>query len=427
MKRSLIILKHALNYITFKYVFYSSSNALSTDGIYMSRQDFYSLETPAISFDSVKKLLFGINMHKRINEVLRMIKATKPLIITDSGIVQSGILDKIRDVMETDGMTANVWGRVVTEPTLESMDAVKEFVRQGDYEVIIGLGGGSSMDTANIAAFMKHNPGNVTDYFRRRFENPRLPLILVPTTAGTGAEMTGDIVFSIGSEKRWLSDFNALPDVALVDPVFTLTMPPNVTANTGLDALCHAVEALMTIYANPLSDALALQSIEWIICNIERAYHQGRDISARYYMSLAATTAGLVNQNVPATLPHSVGYTLTHRYKLPHGASCAIALPYCMRYNLPMCVGKFALIGKFFGVTEGSRKEMALKAIEETKKLVDNLDLPTSLKELGVPRDLLPTLAKEFIEKYPRPHNICRIDIPKAEKLYQYMWDGSIW
>jgi alcohol dehydrogenase class IV len=393
----------------------------------MSIQDTYNPETPTIVFDSVKKLIFGIDVHHRINELLKTMAATKPLIVTDKGVVESGIADKIKGATEGNEITATVWDELATEPTVESMDAVKEFVRQGDFDAVIGLGGGSSMDTAKIAALMKSNPGNVSDYFKRKFEKTRLPLMLVPTTSGTGAEMTGDIVFSVADQKRWFSDSKALPDIALVDPMLTLTVPPRVTAHTGLDALGHAVEALMTTYASPLSDAFAFPPIRWIIDYLERAYHQGRDITARYYMSLAATTAGLVNQNVPATLPHSVGYTLTHRYKLPHGASCSIPLPYCMRYNLSMCVDKFAVIGGFFGITSGSKRDIAMKAIEAIRRLNADLDVPTSLKELGVPRDQLPILAKEFIEKYPRPYNICKIDIPKAEKLYQYMWEGTIW
>jgi alcohol dehydrogenase len=393
----------------------------------MSSSDTYNPETPTIVFDSVKRLIFGIDVHRRINDLLKTMGSAKPLIVTDKGVVGSGVADKIKSSAEGNGITATIWDDLATEPTVETMDAVKDFVRQDDFDAAIGLGGGSSMDTAKIAALMKTNPGNVSDYFKRKFEKARLPLILVPTTSGTGAEMTGDIVFSVSNQKRWYSDTKALPDIALVDPVLTVTVPPRVTAHTGLDALGHAVEALMTTYASPLSDAFAFPPIKWIIDYLERAYNQGRDINARYYMSLAATTAGLVNQNVPATLPHSVGYTLTHRYNLPHGASCAIPLPYCMRYNLSMCIEKFAVIGGFFGITAGSRREIAMKTIEAIKGLNADLDVPTSLKELGVPRDQLPVLAKEFIEKYPRPYNICKIDVPKAEKLYQHMWEGTIW
>jgi alcohol dehydrogenase class IV len=391
------------------------------------KEEFSNAETTSISFDFVKRLLFGINMHKRISEILSAMKTTKPLIVTDKGIVHSGILDKIKIAVEGDGVSATVWDEVVTEPTVESMDAVKEFVREGDFDLVIGLGGGSSMDTAKMAALMKYNVGNTMDYFEKKFEKPRLPLILIPTTSGTGSEMTGGIVFSVAGEKRWYGDSKALPDIALVDPVLTVTMPARVTAHTGLDALGHAVEALMTIYASPLSDAFAYTSIKWVVDHLERAYHQGKDITARYYMSLSATVAGLVNQNAPATLPHSVGYTLSHRYNLPHGASCAIPLPYCMRYNLSMCVDKFVVIGGYFGITSSSKREIALKTIEAIRRLIEDLDVPISLKELGVPRAQLPILAREFIEKYPRPYNICKIDVLKAEKLYRYMWEGTVW
>lgn len=279
----------------------------------MSKEEFYIPERPSFNFDSVKRLMFGIDVHKKLNEILKGMKVTKALIITDKGIVQSGILDKVKSAAEGDGVKATVWDGVVTEPTIESMEAVKDYVRENNFDLIIGLGGGSSMDTAKIAALMRHNPGNVVDYFKKKFEKPRLPLILISTTSGTGAEVTGDMVFSVSGDKRWYSDSKALPEIAIVDPVLTLTVPPRVTAHTGMDAMAHAVEGLMTIYANPLSDALAYPPIKWVIDYVERAFHQGRDITARYYLSLAATGGGWVNQNVPVTLPHSIGYTLSHR------------------------------------------------------------------------------------------------------------------
>jgi len=390
----------------------------------MDLKELYIPTLPNISFETVGKLIFGIGIYKKLPEILKNLGVTAPLVVTDKGIIKAGLIDKIKEPLADTSSTIIIYDKVVTEPTIESMEAVKDFVREHNCDGVIGVGGGSSMDTAKIAALMKNNPGNVVDYINQRFEKPRLPLILIPTTAGTGAEVTGDIVFSIAQEKKWFSTSKALADIALVDPVLTVSMPPRITASTGLDALCHAIEALMTTYSNPLTDMMALKAAEWVIKHIERAYTQGKDIVARYYMSLAATTAGIVNQNAPATLPHSVGYTLAHRYNLPHGISCAIPLPYCMRYNLPMCVDKFAVIASVFGITSDTKREIALRAIEEIRKLIASLDLPTSLKDLGVPKELLPTLARELIEKYPRPHNICKIDLKKAEDLYMRMWEG---
>ena len=392
----------------------------------MDLKELYIPTLLDISFETVGKLVFGIGVYKRLPEILKSLGVTAPLVVTDKGIINAGIFNKIKEPLADASSTVIVYDKVVTEPTIESMEAVKDFVREQNCDGVIGLGGGSSMDTAKIAALMKNNPGNVADYLNQRFEKPRLPLILVPTTAGTGAEMTGDIVFSIGHEKKWFSTSKALADVALVDPLLTVSMPPRVTASTGLEALSHAIEALMTTYSIQLTDVMALKAAEWVIKYVERAYTKGKDIVARYYMSLAATTAGIVNQNAPATLPHSVGYTLAHRYNLPHGISCAIPLPYCMRYNLPMCIDKFATIGSFFGITSGTKREIALRVIEKIRELIASLDIPTSLKDLGVPKELLPTLAKELIEKYPRPHNICRIDIKKAEDLYTRMWEGIL-
>jgi alcohol dehydrogenase class IV len=386
--------------------------------------------TETFSFRTAKRILFGLNTCQDTGEEIRVLGGKRPLIVSDKGILGSGVLDKVIDHVEDEGLNVEIFNDLTAEPTIQSMQEAIKFVRRIECDTIVGVGGGSSMDTAKIAAIMKTNQGQLGDYLQKQktFEHPRLPLVLVPTTAGTGSEVTGDAVLFVNGKKRWIADSKLLPDAAVVDPLLSVTMPPRITASTGSDALCHAVEAMMTTRSNPLSDTLALKAIELITRNIERACNMGKDVTARYNMMLAATIAGISSENASCTLPHSIGYTLAFRYKLPHGISCAIALPYAMKFNLPQFEEKCLSISSKMGIkTEGfTRRERALEAINAIKSLMVKLGVPSSLKEIGVPENQLKELAEEFLSEYPRPYNIREVNRKNIFDLYEEIWKGDI-
>ena len=228
-------------------------------------------------------------------------------------------------------------------------------------------------------------------------------------------------------KKRWISDAQALADTALVDPILTMSMPPKVTAATGLDVLAHAIEGMMVTYSNPMTDTLALKAIHLALSNLEKAYFNGKDLAARYHMMLASTLAGMVNENCPATFAHSVGYTLAGRYRLPHGISCGIALPYVMRFNMPLCEEKFAEMVQGLGGAKGlSRKAMAAFAVSAVKSLVETLDMPSNLQQIGVPKSQLEELAKELLAEWPRPYNLRQTSYEDILRLYEDMWKGNL-
>jgi len=284
------------------------------------------------------------------------------------------------------------------------------------------------MDTAKVVAAMKTNEGDVAHYLKKNpFTKARLPLILVPTTAGTGAEVTADAVMFAEGKKRWISDAQTLADIALVDPVLTLSMPQKVTASTGLDVLAHAIEGMMVTYSNPLMDTLALKAIHLALKNLERAYFNGKDLAARQQMMLASTLAGMVNENCPATFAHSVGYTLAGRYRLPHGISCGIPLPYVMDFNMPVCEEKFAeMVQGLEGAKGLTQKGMAAYAVSAVKSLVETLNVPSSLQRVGVPKSQLEELAKELLAEWPRPYNLRQTSYQDILQLYSDMWEGRL-
>ena len=381
------------------------------------------------SFRTVRnKVVFGVGSRERIGTEITSLKGKKPLIVTDSGVAQSGLLSDLKGIVESSGFKTNTFDELSGEPTIDTVQSAVDFARGTECDVVIGLGGGSSMDTAKVVAAMKTNEGDVAHYLKKNpFTKARLPLILVPTTAGTGAEVTADAVMFAEGKKRWISDAQTLADIALVDPVLTLSMPQKVTASTGLDVLAHAIEGMMVTYSNPLMDTLALKAIHLALKNLERAYFNGKDLAARQQMMLASTLAGMVSENCPATFAHSVGYTLAGRYRLPHGISCGIPLPYVMDFNMPVCEEKFAeMVQGLEGAKGLTQKGMAAYAVSAVKSLVETLNVPSSLQRVGVPKSQLEELAKELLAEWPRPYNLRQTSYQDVLQLYSDMWEGRL-
>ncbi|MFQ6123824.1 MAG: iron-containing alcohol dehydrogenase [Candidatus Heimdallarchaeota archaeon] len=377
----------------------------------------------------VNKIIFGISAYEKLASEILNLGGKTPVIVTDKGISDTGIVNRVKESVEKTGITVEIFDKVATEPTAESMQEAIDMIRESKSDIIVGLGGGSSMDTAKIGAVMKENEGDLLDYIGKKpFTNPRMPLILVPTTAGTGSEVTAIAVTSVGDKKRGIFDSKLFADIALVDPLLTLSMPPKVTASTGLDALSHAIESMMTLRSNILCDTLALQAVKLVSENLEKVFMQGKNLPARYGMMLAATTAGITLQNALVTLPHSVGYTIAHEHHLPHGIATVVALPYAMRFNLSLCQEKFRDVASVMGCNiEGlSLREAAIEGIKAVKKLIKDVNMPVSLKEIGVSKDHLTDLVDEFLAEYPRPFNICKVNRENLLKLYEDMWEGRI-
>ncbi|NIN51555.1 MAG: iron-containing alcohol dehydrogenase [Nitrososphaeria archaeon] len=380
------------------------------------------------TFGTVRdKIIFGFDASKKIAEEVKRLGAKRPLVITDNGIVKAGLHEPIKESLEDAEIPSIIFDKVAVEPTLESVKEAVDFTRENDIDIIVGLGGGSSMDTAKIVSALKTNPGEVEQYIGTGlFTKPRLPIISVPTTAGTGSEVSYVAVLTVGEKKRVVP--NIMSDVALVDPRLTFTMPPKTTASTGLDALSHALESLMTTLSNPITETIALKAVELIGGNLMRAYRSGGDEEARYNMALASTLAGIALANAGVTLAHSAGYTVAHEYNLPHGVACATPLPYVMRFNQPRCEDLFASVAEAMGleIRGLSKGEAASEAAKAVKSLITDLNVPTSLKELGVPRNQLKELAEEFVREYPRPNNVLPVKSEDALRLYEKMWEESL-
>jgi alcohol dehydrogenase class IV len=231
---------------------------------------------------------------------------------------------------------------------------------------------------------------------------------------------------TVSGHKQWINSPLLLPSVAVVDPDLTMSMPPGVTAATGMDALCHNTEAYLSSLSNPITNAAALEGISLIVGNLEKAYQDGKDRKAREAMSLGALLGGIALQ-ARMVYGHSIGYTLATRFRLPHGVSCGLPLAYVIATYAVACGPKMGKLGEAFGVTEADDPaKVGVAAAEVARTMASKVKIPTTLRELGVPEADLPALAKECLELYPRPNSPLVFDLKSMERLYQMMFDGEL-
>ena len=380
-------------------------------------------------FRAPTKIVFSVNSIEKVAAEAKRLNGKKICLISDEVITKLGIVDKVRKQLEEKHYVTDVFDEVKPEPSLANAEAIAEYVREKNCNLIVGIGGGSVMDVAKIASAMARNQGKVSDYVAAgTFKKHGLPKILIPTTAGTGSEVSQAAVVTLKDKRKAsFSDPHLFADVAIVDPTLTMTMPKEITATTGIDALSHAVEAMMSSDSNPIIDALSLEAVKLIKDNLKLAYDQGDNLNARIKMSWAAVLGGMVIY-AKAVYGHSFSYTIGPKYDFSHGLSCALALPYVMDYNLPACVDKFLSIAASMRehVENVSRLDDAFKAVVAVKKLIEDVKLPSSLREAGVPKKDLQVLAEELITFYPRQNNPRMITKEDAIKLYERAWEGRI-
>lgn len=382
-------------------------------------------------FSSVKRIHLGIGTVVKVGDEARLLGGSKALLITDPIVVKVGLVDKVLASLQDAGISYEVWDKVEPEPSFDVAESVKEKLIGNDFNVVIGVGGGSSLDTAKAAAVFAREPGTIKSFIGKPIPKRMLPLILIPTTAGTGAEVSNLVVLSSQDEefKYAVYGFSFYPDVVIEDANMTATMPRQVTANTGLDALCHAIEAYVSLEASPITDLFAVEAIRLINKHLRKAYVNGKDIDARYGMIKAALFAGLAFGNAGTVLGHAVGYAHAHVHHFPHGKTVAITMPYVLGYNAPANVRKHVKIANLLGepVKDIPAKEASLKAAVAFKKLLEDLDMPTNLKVTGVKKEAIPDLA-ERVFKSPKhvARNPRKPTIEDMIKLFENAYEGIL-
>lgn len=340
------------------------------------------------SFFIPKVSLVGEGSSREIPERLRSINGTKPLIVTDQGIVAVGILKQITDILDASGMKYAVYDKTVPNPTDKNVEEAAALYKKENCDSLITLGGGSSHDCGKGVGFLISNGGKIQDYEGvDKSKNDFPPYVAVNTTAGTASEMTRFCIITDTARKVKMAivDWRCTPSVAINDPLLMVGMPPALTAATGMDALTHAVEAYVSTAATPMTDACAEKAIEYINRFLRRAVANGKDMEARDGMCYAQYLAGMAFNNASLGHVHAMAHQLGGFYNLPHGECNAVLLPYVSQYNLIAARRRFGRIAKLLGerVDGLSATEASQKAIDAIRTLSKEVGIPEGLKALG--------------------------------------------
>ncbi len=382
-------------------------------------QAFYEISKVS-NFFSPQKIVLGQDTVKKVGEEVTTLGGSKAMIVTDQGIVSAGYVKLVEDALHAAKIEVGSFDRVEPEPPARIVGECVKMIREGKYNVVIGLGGGSSLDIAKGAAIMARNPGTILDYAGiDKVPRAGLPKILIPTTAGTGSEATRSLVVTDERDntKKSIASSFGIADVAILDPLLTLSMPPRVTANTGMDALVHAIESYVSATTTPFAEILAIEAISLIAHNLPLAYSKGSNVNARYNMLLAASIAGLAFASSRLGIVHGLAYVIDTEYHLPHGRANAIMLPHVMNFNKTGNLRKFSKIAEAMGENvEGlSTYQAAEKSVEAVENLLNALQIPFKLSQYGISRDDLPKLVEGGMKQarlfIPNPRDVTPEDL----------------
>ncbi|MGQ9584945.1 MAG: iron-containing alcohol dehydrogenase [Anaerolineae bacterium] len=368
------------------------------------------------SFCAPPVILTGLGSVKGIGAQARSLGSGRVLLVADSTLARIGLADRIARLLVEADLEVELFAEVEPEPQVAVASACGFRARQGKHDLIVGLGGGSAMDVAKAGALLVTNPDPLEGYFGvEKVERPGLPTILVPTTSGTGSEVTPNIVLTQSNGKKaGIVSRHAIARAVVLDPELTVSAPPRVTAASGADALTHAVEAYVSTRATPLTDALALQAITLASQHLRRAVAEGGDLPAREGMAYASLLAGLSFANAKLGVVHAIAMALGGQFHVPHGVANALLLPYGMAFNLPAATRRMADIAQALGedVAGLPVEQAAGRAVRAVERLVEEIGLPRTLAQVDAATDAaIESLAAEAITNQrllatnPRPAN----------------------
>tara|TARA_R110001583_G_scaffold17990_5_gene72226 strand:+ start:741 stop:1898 length:1158 start_codon:yes stop_codon:yes gene_type:complete len=372
----------------------------------------------------------GEGASQEIPNVLASLGCQRPLIITDKMMVKLGYAGRIQDCLSGHQIVADLFDDTLPEPTVSSIQAGVEKARNGDYDCIIALGGGSPIDSAKAIAILAKHGGVMRDYkFPRVVIEAGLPIIAIPTTAGTGSEVTRFTIITdeTSDEKMLCVGIGFMPVATLVDFELTLSLPPRITADTGIDALTHAIESYVSKKANLYSDSQALSAMRLLGPNLRRVYNDGGDKAAREAMMLGSTLAGVAFSNASVALVHGMSRPIGAAFHVPHGLSNAMLLPSVTAFSIPAAPERYADCARAMGVaTEQDSTEQAnAKLLEELHALNDELEVPTPA-QFGIERqaffDLITTMAEQALASGSPSNNPRVPSVDEVVEIYQQLW-----
>lgn len=376
-------------------------------------------------FRAAGEITFAAGSAGRTGEILRKQGVRKALVVVDPGFARAGSFAKITDSLGKEKIAFTVFDRVEPEPPAELADEAGEAARREKCDFVLGVGGGSAMDTAKAAAVLATNEGTARDYQGlEKVPKPGLPKGMIPTTAGTGSEVTFTAVF-VNREVKKKAGINSsflYPELSILDPELTLDLPPAVTAYTGMDALAHAVESYTSRAAHSLSEIFSLKAIRLIGRNLREAVFNGQNREARAEMLLGSLLAGVGLANAGVTAVHSLAYPLGGEFRVPHGVANGMLLAPVMAFNALSSPERFAEIAEEMGEKTGglSEKEAALLGVEAVRRLSREIEMPQRLSDLGIPESALSGMAEEAMQvARPLANNPRPVTKEDALRIYQ--------
>lgn len=345
---------------------------------------------------------FGVGIVETLADAIKRYNIAMPMIVTDEGIIRAGIIEKIIDILNSSDIKYSIFSGVHPNPTdIDVMEGIKIY-HENSCDGLIAVGGGSPIDSAKAIRILTVNKGHISDYYDMLDLPEEMPvLIAIPTTSGTGSEVSKGALITDTKANRKRIVRPGPPSLAIIDPQLTLGMPPYLTASTGMDALSHCVEGYVGKRFNPFAEAFAIHGIKLIVKYLKIAVNNGSDIEARTYMSIASTMGALAFSK-GLGVAHSLSHQLSTVADIPHGAANAIMLPYAMEFNLDYAPEKYADIAQAMGIDIHGKTilESARLAIAAIQQLTLDIGLPNRLRDVGVKKEMITIMAKMAMEDH---------------------------
>lgn len=351
----------------------------------MGAENIFTLMYPA-------RIIFGRGVIERLAEEILSLGKRALLVTGCSAMRKSGVLDRVSAIMKSAGVEFSLFDGVESDPSLETVNEGIEFIQREGCDVVIGLGGGSAIDVAKAIASIVKQPGTVWEYHRgKKIEKEGLPFIAVSTTAGTGAEITNNSVLMDREKlvKKSIRSPHMIAKVALVDPELTLSIPPRITAYTGMDAFVQALESYVTKTSNPITDTLALQAIEVIFHNLPEAVQEGGNIEVREKMALGSLLSAMAFSNSGLGAVHGLAHPIGAHFGVPHGLACAVLLPHVVGFNLKVRYEKFSQLAEKIGVEKTENLPCIMK------KFLQQIGIPLDFRDYEITETDFSTIIAE--------------------------------
>ncbi len=382
------------------------------------------------TIEGVKKTVFGSGSVTGIGNECKKIGASRVLLVIDQSLSKSAIAERVIESLKSARIRFFIFSDITPEPDPRIADLGTELALKEKVQCVIGVGGGSTMDIAKAIAMLIKNEGKAVEYIGLdKVKRQGVPTIMVPTTAGTGSETTLTAVFTQRDTKKkgGINSSFLYPHTAILDPELTIDLPPFITAYTGMDALTHAIESYTSLKAHFMSEIVSLKAIELIIENLRGAVFDGKNIKYRENMMMGSYLAGMGLAMAGVGAVHAMAYPMGAIFDVPHGIGNGMLLPYVLEYNYPGNIDKFCNIALCMGQEMGefSDREYASTVSEAVFELAEDIGVPMTLKELDIPEDSIPEMAKAAMQvAVPIANNPRPMSVEAAEEIYRNAYEG---